>query len=108
MVMNYSELIQNLINEQAELRRSGYVAVETIFDKDQHHYLLVQVGWVNGHWVYGCIFHLDIIEGKIYIQQNNTELSVASKLVDLGVPKTDIVLGFHSPFKRKFTEYAVG
>jgi len=108
VVMNYSELIQNLINEQAELRRSGYVAVETIFDKDQHHYLLVQVGWVNGHWVYGCIFHLDIIEGKIYIQQNNTELSVASKLVDLGVPKTDIVLGFHSPFKRKFTEYAVG
>ncbi|NER46128.1 MAG: XisI protein [Symploca sp. SIO1A3] len=108
MVMNYSELIQNLINEQAELRRSGYVAVETIFDKEQHHYLLVQVGWVNGHWVYGCIFHLDIIEGKIYIQQNNTELSIASKLVDLGVPKTDIVLGFYSPFKRKFTEYAVG
>jgi len=108
VVMNYSELIQNLINEQAELRRSGYVAVETIFDKEQHHYLLVQVGWVNGHWVYGCIFHLDIIEGKIYIQQNNTELSIASKLVDLGVPKTDIVLGFHSPFKRKFTEYAVG
>lgn len=107
MVMNYSELIQNLIKEQAELHRSGYVAVETIFDTERHHYLLVQVGWANGHWVYGCILHLDIIEGKIYIQQNNTEISIASKLVDLGVTKTDIVLGFHSPFKRKFTEYAV-
>ncbi|NER28556.1 MAG: XisI protein [Symploca sp. SIO1C4] len=107
MAMNYSELIQNLIKKQAELHRSGYVPVETIFDKERHHYLLLQVGWVNNHWVYGCIMHLDIINGKIYIQQNNTEISIASKLVDLGVPKTDIVLGFHSPFKRRFTEYAV-
>jgi hypothetical protein len=26
----------------------------------------------------------------------------------VGVPKEDIVIGFHSPFMRKFTEYAVG
>ncbi|WP_279239774.1 element excision factor XisI family protein [Scytonema sp. UIC 10036] len=26
----------------------------------------------------------------------------------LGVPKQDIVLGFHAPYKRKFTDYAVG
>jgi hypothetical protein len=32
---------------------------------------------------------------------------VAEKLVELGIPKTDIVIGFHSPFKRKFTEYAI-
>ncbi len=107
MVMNYSELIQNLIKEQAELHRSGYVEVETIFDTERHHYLLVQVGWANGHWVYGCILHLDIIDGKIYIQQNNTEISIANNLVNLGVSKTDVVLGFHSPFKRKFTEYAL-
>ena len=27
--------------------------------------------------------------------------------VDKGVPKNDIVLAFHSPFKRRYTEFAV-
>jgi hypothetical protein len=47
--MNYSNLIQHLIKEQAERHRSGYVAVETIFDTERHHYLLVHDNWANGH-----------------------------------------------------------
>ena len=34
-------------------------------------------------------------------------LHLAEELVQLGVSKDDIVLGFHSPSRRKFTEYAV-
>jgi len=26
----------------------------------------------------------------------------------MGVPKEDIVLAYHAPYKRKFTEFAVG
>jgi hypothetical protein len=107
MSTNHSEIVQTLIEEQATLHKSGYVPIETIFDTERHHYLLVQVGWVREHWIYGCILHLDLINGKIYIQQNNSEFAVAERLVELGVPKTDIVIGFHSPFKRQFTEYAV-
>lgn len=107
MDVNYSEIIQTVIGEQASIHRSNDVGIETIFDTERHHYLLVHVGWVNGHWVYGCSIHLDWIDGKIYIQQNNTEISIADRLVELGVPKDRIVIGFHSPFKRQFTEYAV-
>ncbi|MCC5617880.1 XisI protein, partial [Nostoc sp. CHAB 5836] len=32
---------------------------------------------------------------------------VGEDLVNLGIPKQDIVIGFHSPFKRQFTDYAV-
>ena len=107
MDLNYSKIIQTVIGEHASQHKSGEVAIETIFDTERHHYLLVQVGWSNGHWVYGCPIHLDLIDGKIYIQQNNTEISIAERLVELGVPKNRIVIGFHSPFKRQFTEYAV-
>jgi XisI protein len=107
MDVNYSEIIQKVICEQASIHRSGDVAIETVFDTERHHYLLVQVGWTNGHWVYGCALHLDLIGDKIYIQQNNTECSIAERLVELGIPKDRIVIGFHSPFKRQFTEYAV-
>lgn len=31
----------------------------------------------------------------------------ANQLAELGVPKTDIVLGFRAPYVRQFTEFAV-
>lgn len=43
---------------------------------------------------------------KIWIQRDFTEEGVASELVDLGVPKTDIVLGFKPPDMRQFTGFA--
>ncbi|NEQ85874.1 MAG: XisI protein [Moorea sp. SIO2I5] len=46
-INNYSEIIQTLIREQAELHKSGYVPIETIVDIERHHYLLLQVGWIK-------------------------------------------------------------
>jgi XisI protein len=57
---------------------------------------------------YFLFIHLDIKDNKIWIQHNGTENEVTEDLVNMGVPKQDIVIGFHSPFKRQFTEYAVG
>ncbi len=59
-------------------------------------------------YVYGTIIHVDIRDGKIWIQRDFTEEGVASELVDLGVPKTDIVLGFKPPYMRQFTGFASG
>ena len=33
---------------------------------------------------------------------------ITHELVELGVPKSDIVLAFHAPYKRKFTGFATG
>ncbi len=44
---------------------------------------------------------------KIWVQQNMTEMRIAQKLVDLGVPKQDIVLGFQPPEIRQYTESSV-
>ncbi|NER24098.1 MAG: XisI protein [Symploca sp. SIO1C2] len=38
----------------------------------------------------------------------DSENLIAQELADLGIPKTDIVLGFHAPFERQSTEYALG
>ena len=50
----------------------------------------------------------DIQNGKIWIQYNGTEDAVAERLMEMGVPASDIVIGFHYPFQRQFTRYAVG
>jgi hypothetical protein len=36
-----------------------------------------------------------------------TEGDIPAELVKMSIPQTDIVVGFHSLFKRQFIEYAV-
>jgi hypothetical protein len=57
------------------------------------------------HWLRNSI---DIKGSKVWIQANNTDLDIAADLVTAGVPKEDIVLAFHAPYKRPYTGFAVG
>ncbi len=41
-----------------------------------------------------------------YLCEYRTEVGVANELVNAGVSKKDIVLGFQAPYKRPFTEFA--
>jgi hypothetical protein len=105
----YREFIQALLSRYADCQPSeGDIEIQTVFDTVHDHYQIVHVGWQGRRWVHSCTVHLDIKDGKIWIQWNGTEDDLAKELVELGVPKSDIVLGFHSPFMRKFTDYAVG
>jgi hypothetical protein len=80
---------------------------ETIADKEAHHYQLIRLGWVGRKRVHVLVFHLDIVEGKIWIQQDQTEIGVANLLLEAGVDKNDIVLAYFSPSHRKHTGFAI-
>lgn len=104
----YRTQIQELLQQYMD-ERPVFEELETqmVVDTAHDHYQLVNVGWVNKRRVYGCVLHIDIKGDKVWIQHNGTERFVAEELVALGVPKDRIVLGFHSPFRRQFTEFAV-
>lgn len=106
----YRATVQTVLETYAGHERANDegVDLQTIFDTTHDHYQLAYVGWHNRRRVYGSIVHIDIKDGKIWIQRDHTEVGIASQLVSAGVPKTDIVLGFQSPAKRPLTEYAVG
>jgi hypothetical protein len=105
----YRECIEKLLTQYAA-RDSGEDGVEAqkIFDTEHDHYQLSYVGWHNQRRIYGPVMHLDIKNGKIWIQWNGTEDDIAAELMEMGVEKQDIVLGFHSPGMRQFTDFAVG
>ncbi|MGB0561970.1 MAG: XisI protein [Spirulinaceae cyanobacterium] len=111
-VAHYRQLIQQLLSQRAE--RSQYQSqwpeyeVQTLFDTERDHYQLLHVGWRETKRAFGCILHLDIKEGKIWIQHDGTEAGIANQLVELGVPKQDIVLAFHEPEVRQFTDFGTG
>ncbi|MEM9219055.1 MAG: XisI protein [Cyanobacteria bacterium P01_F01_bin.150] len=102
------KIVQQLLGNYAAYSKDDQnVDTELILDTIRDHYQLVHVGWINDRRIYGCILHLDIKDGKVWLQHNGTESDIAAELVEMGIPKTNIVIGFHSPFKRQFTEYAV-
>jgi len=81
---------------------------EAVFDTENDRYLVMTVGWAGETRRYHhCLIHLDIRGGKIWIQYDGTEEGVAYELEAKGVPKSDIVLAFHSESVRPHTGYAV-
>jgi len=85
----------------------GDVEVQLIMDRENHHYQLLNVGWNKDRRVRGCLLHIDIKDGKIWIQHDGTEIGVANELLESGISKEDIVLAFHPPYKRKYTGFAL-
>jgi hypothetical protein len=81
--------------------------LQLIIDEDRKHYLLVEAGWDNHRRIYGSLIHLDLIDNKIWIQQDGTETGVANELVNQGVSPQQIVLAFKSPERRQITDFAV-
>lgn len=107
-VADYAEIVKRILREYAALKPSyGDIAVETIFDEAQGHYEVIRAGWNRRHRVHGAVLHVDIKDGKIWIQYDGTEDGIAEELVEAGVPREHIVLAFHPPEVRKHTPYAV-
>ncbi|HQU85289.1 MAG TPA: XisI protein [Pyrinomonadaceae bacterium] len=80
---------------------------EAIFDRHRDRYLLVEVGWENNARVHHTVAHLDIINGKIWIQLDKTPNGIANDLLDNEISKNEIVLGFRSETLRKMSEFAL-
>ena len=83
------------------------IRIEAVFDSANDRYLLVNVGWDKKGRVHGTLVHVDLIDGKFWIQRDGTEEGIASELVRAGIPKQRIVLAFRRPEVRQFTDYAV-
>ena len=106
--LDYRQLIKEILQEHASYQATDRsVDTQLIFDIENDHYQLVNLGWDGEKRIYGCSIHIDIKDQKIWIQRDFTEAGIAQQLVERGVPKADIVLSFRSPFVRQFSEFAI-
>lgn len=106
-VDQYRKIIRDLIEEYASYKPArGDVQIEVIFDEAQDHYELIHAGW-NGHYrIHGSVIHIDIRNGKVWIQHDGTSDAIANVLVEAGIPRDRIVLAFKPPEIRPHTGFA--
>ncbi|MEM9217193.1 MAG: XisI protein [Cyanobacteria bacterium P01_F01_bin.150] len=106
----YRKYIQELLKKRASIKSANpNIETQLIFDTERDHYQIVNTGWKgNSKRLYGCSVHVDIKDGKIWIQHDGSEVAIADQLVEQGVPKHDIVLAYHAPIMRQYTDFAIG
>jgi hypothetical protein len=103
----YRRIVRDVLADYARIPYAhGQIETQTVFDPEGDHYLLVNVGWDKGR-VHGCLAHVDLIDGKVWIQRDDTEQGLALDFEAAGVPKEHIVLAFREPEVRPLTGYAV-
>ena len=107
--VNYAELSkQAIMNYATFYAQGGITSMRPVFDEQRQSYLLLDISWQNDIYLYNVPIHLELIDGKIWIQHDETEEGIATDLRDAGVPRQDIVLGFRPPELRQYTGFGTG
>jgi hypothetical protein len=107
-VSRYRDIIEQTLRAHTTIPSSvGDVQYQVVADRENDHYVLVQVGWGPQKRIYGTLGHIDIVGGKVWVQHDGTEEGLANQLRDAGIPAEHIVLGYRIPQVRKHTGYAV-
>ncbi|RUR72100.1 XisI protein [Chlorogloeopsis fritschii PCC 9212] len=106
----YQNIIKKILTEYQKI--SVQVPVpdvdeELMFDDERSQYLWFNIGWKQGKRVKGISVYIRIKNEKIYIEEDWTEEGIATELMRLGVPASDIVLAFQPPEVRKYTDFAI-
>lgn len=105
----YRRIVQDVLTAYHEETRHAVTGVERqlVLDTERDHYLLLTVGWDGYQRLDSIVIHMDIKDDQVWIQYDGTERGMANDLLACGIPKADIVLGFHAPYKRPHTGFGV-
>ncbi|MCC5622351.1 XisI protein [Nostoc sp. CHAB 5715] len=104
----YQKIIEDILNEYIKIPYANrQLETKLIIDRTATNYIVMTLGWQGEERVHGCIIHIEIIDGKIWIQRDGTEYGIANELVAAGIPKDKIVLAFHPEDVRQYTHFAI-
>ena len=105
---NYRKLIIERLQKYAQYQPShGKIEPLLVGDPITDNYLLLDTGWDRTGRVHAVVLHLRIVGEKIWIESDGTERGIALELLELQIPKEDIVLGFIRPKSRHLTDFSV-
>ncbi|WP_169979944.1 XisI protein [Tautonia rosea] len=102
------QLVERILTEHASTPFSDCeITQQLVFDRERDHYMILLVGRQGDRRIHGPLVHIDLIDGKFWIQYDGIEYGIAQDLLDAGIPKDRIVLGYKSPELRPHTGFAV-
>jgi hypothetical protein len=107
-ISKYKAIISDVLETRAKnmLANSPGAQSHLVYDGEKNEYVLIWVGWSGSSYTHGLMFHIQIIDEKVWVHEDRTDIGIADVLVEAGIPKTDIVLGFVAPYARSISGFA--
>ena len=105
----YRQILSDYLSEYVTDRMPQKdIQFQFVKDIEHGHFQVLEMAWIKDIFHCSIIFHFEIKpDGKVWLWVNNTDILVTEDLIDKGIPKKEIVLGFHAPEVRAYTGYAV-
>lgn len=95
-------IIDTLLESIPENMIPNTLKVVPVFDKQSNRYQLLCQGWLpEEDRVFYPVIHIEIIDDKVWIQHNESDIDIGEELSNRGIPKSQIVLGLHPPSIRE-------
>ena len=107
-VKKYQKAVLKILGEYAAIKSPFMPEVENkvIADTKSHQYQLVRMGWYKDRHVNYTVFHFEIKDGKVWIQENRTDVRIEEELMDAGIAKKDIMSGMRHPVLEQYGQAA--
>ena len=95
-IKKYQKILLHFLEDYSKINYANAPDLEqqVIADSERNHYQLVSLGWQKAKFVHDVVFHFDLKDNKIWIQQNWTDVKISKELIDRGVSPADIIIGF--------------
>ena len=107
-IILFQKTLRQIFEKYSQFKLSyADVEIELVLDDDRGHYELWQIGWQGHKRIHACILHVDIKDGKIWIQHDGIHEGITDELLEAGIQPKEIVLAFHSPTARRHLPFAV-
>lgn len=100
------DIVEGVLCECARFYASKEARTLTVFDSKNGQFLLMDEGWNGFKHIHRVWVHVELAEGKLWIQKDGTEDGIAVDLMNAGIPKERIVLAFQHPSRRRYSEFA--
>ena len=106
---HYRQIIKDVLKAYHQLNEKSDSTTESAlaFDEVHDHYLLLLMGWHKDERIKSVMIHIRLKDDKIWIEEDWTEDGVATDLLIKGIAREEIVLAFHPPHVRQYTEFAL-
>ncbi len=109
-LIRFREVVKAILSRYHEFDRSQpSPGIESFcaFDEMRDHYFLGQVGWDRTGRTCANTVYIRIAAGKIWVEEDMTEDGITQDLLEAGISRQDIILGFQHPQERNLGELAI-
>lgn len=108
-ITKYRQILDKYLSHRASLKLASSPGAKAhlVIDREKDEYVLLWVGWTEGKYKHGLMFHFQITDGKVWIHENRTDIDLVKVLAAEGIAGADIVLGFVAPYMRDGAKVSV-